>query len=212
MQTRPKNTTRSNPYSNAEWALLLRDPADNQALAQLRTILVKNVRIGFFHLVTREIDQFAEDVVQDGLLRILEYINTYREEGSFLSWASRITLNEGRAELRKKRWQDSSLYDEPDKQCTRRSLLQTATSPTPDPLEITIANNLSDTLKRIIREELSDKRRRTLLDNKLYGIPAQCIADYEKTHRGAIYKRIYDAKEQIRNSLNRLDKRLLNAN
>jgi RNA polymerase sigma factor (sigma-70 family) len=45
----------------------------------------------------------AEDVLQDGFIKVFKYVHTFRFEGSFEDWVRRIMINTAIAHLRKKK-------------------------------------------------------------------------------------------------------------
>lgn len=192
-------------YSNREWINLLKHPADNRALAQLRSILVRRLNIALTRIVTRERDQFVEDSVQEGLLNILEYIETFRGESNFLTWAQKIVLNKSYERLRRKHWEILSIYDykshisniNDGEDISELMLI----APEPNPEELTIYRHYLEKVVKVIQEELSEKQRTALVYNKFYGISPALIAKYHKTSKSSIYKRIFDARKKIRQSL-----------
>lgn len=97
--------------TNSEWMGELSDPADPQALADLRAMLIRGLKPALYKYKDRELDQFVEDVTQDALLKILDNLNTFRAESKFFSWAMKIAVREGLSELRHKKWQDISIQD-----------------------------------------------------------------------------------------------------
>jgi len=55
---------------------LLSAPADETAIAELRQILVRGLKPALHQYVDYELDQFAEDIAQDALLKILANLET----------------------------------------------------------------------------------------------------------------------------------------
>jgi len=101
----------SAPYTNDEWVELLSEPADNEAVRHLRMILIRGLKPALSKYIDRELDQFVEDVAQDGLLKILDNVHTFRGESKFTTWAMKIAVREGLTVLRRKRWENISIND-----------------------------------------------------------------------------------------------------
>lgn len=89
--------------SNDEWVQSLTAPPDEQALVELRQLLIRGLKPALYKYIDRELDTFVEDVAQDALLKILAKVHTFRGESRFISWAMKIAVREGLSELRRKK-------------------------------------------------------------------------------------------------------------
>ncbi|MDX1415643.1 MAG: sigma factor, partial [Candidatus Promineifilaceae bacterium] len=100
--------------TNEEWLEALRStgkPRDD-ALADLDRILNNGLRRGLLGRVDTSAPEFnsmSEDFVQEALLKILDKLDTFAGRSKFTTWAHKITVHIALTELRRKRWQDSSL-------------------------------------------------------------------------------------------------------
>lgn len=94
---------------NTQWVEALRKPQDEKAIADLRNILIRGIKPALHKYVDRELNQFAEDVAQDALMKIIDKVNTFRSESKFTTWALKIAVREGLSELKRKKWNDVSL-------------------------------------------------------------------------------------------------------
>jgi RNA polymerase sigma-70 factor (ECF subfamily) len=56
-------------------------------------------------------------------------------------------------------------------------------------------------INRIIREELTEKQRRALVARLVYGMPADLLAEEMHMERNALYKLIFDARENLKRRL-----------
>lgn len=94
--------------TNDDWLSSLRHPIDDQALDDLRRILLRGLRAG---LRTKGAiaDTDLEDFVQDALLKILDSLDAFRGESRFTTWAQKIAIRVALAQLRRSRWRDRSL-------------------------------------------------------------------------------------------------------
>ncbi len=70
------------------------------ALAELREYLLRGLKKSLTHRYGGAID--VEDVVQLALLRILDSLETYRQESRFTTWAMSIGVRIGISQLRRK--------------------------------------------------------------------------------------------------------------
>ncbi len=52
-----------------------------------------------------------EDLVQDGMLKVLQELPSYRGEARFTTWAQKVCVRVALTELRRRRWRDVSLDD-----------------------------------------------------------------------------------------------------
>ncbi len=91
------------------WYTELSGQTPDAALADLRELLLRGLRFALSsHRVT---DSDLEDFVQDGLLRILHNLPSYRHEARFTTWAQKVCVRVALTELRRRRWKDVSLED-----------------------------------------------------------------------------------------------------
>ena len=182
-----------------EWLADLQGPEQSQALADLRSFLVRGLR---YSLSSRsDVDEnLIEDFVQDALLKILRALDTFRGESRFTTWAQKIAVRVAFSELRRRRWQDISLdglvesqgldfvpdmlVDQsagPDTQATQRIFLET--------------------LQRLIATELTEKQRKALIAVRIHGMPLEEVARRMGTNRNALYKLLHDARQRLKRKM-----------
>ena len=185
--------------TNDEWLADLQGPEQSQALADLRSFLVRGLR---YSLSSRsDVDEnLIEDFVQDALLKILRALDTFRGESRFTTWAQKIAVRVAFSELRRRRWQDISLdglvesqgldfvpdmlVDQsagPDTQATQRIFLET--------------------LQRLIATELTEKQRKALIAVRIHGMPLEEVARRMGTNRNALYKLLHDARQRLKRKM-----------
>ena len=91
--------------SNQKWLEMLRGPQREQALADLRALLMRGLRAALAgHRKITEGD--LDDFVQDALVRILDALDSFRGESRFTTWAHKIAIRVALTELRRRRWRD----------------------------------------------------------------------------------------------------------
>ena len=77
--------------TNQEWVAELRGPGREDALADLRSFLVRGLRYGLADRSSvTEVD--LEDFAQDALLKVLAGLDSFRGESRFTTWAHKIAI------------------------------------------------------------------------------------------------------------------------
>jgi len=185
--------------TNEEWLAALRGPEQAEALADLRAFLVRGLR---YALANRsDVDeQIREDFAQDALLKILKALDTFRGESRFTTWAQKIAVNVAFTELRRRRWQDTSLEAiteglsldfVPDMLIDRSA----------GPDQQAVQSAFLETLRRLITTELTEKQRQALIAIRIQGMPMEEVAGRMGTNRNALYKLLHDARQRLKKKL-----------
>ena len=188
--------------TNEEWLGDLRGPEQDEALADLRPILIRGLRFALINRVPdNQLDDLVEDFVQDALVKILKNLDTFRRESRFTTWAQKIAVRVALTELRRQRWKDVSLEDllpeEPSGDFTPAIL----TDPGASPEEETLRAAMMGTIQRLIMEELTDRQREAMLAVMVGGMPLEEVARRMGTNRNALYKLLHDARQRLQNRL-----------
>jgi RNA polymerase sigma-70 factor (ECF subfamily) len=189
--------------TNQEWLADLRGPGREEALADLRSLLVRGLR---YALADRygvsETD--LEDFAQEALLKILAGLDSFRGESRFTTWAHKIAIHVAFTELRRHRWRDVSLqdlvvqYDDGD--FAPDVLTDSAFSPE----QRATQEMLMAMVERIIAEELTDRQRQAMVAAVIGGMPIEEVARRMGTNRNAIYKLLYDARQRLKKRMSLL--------
>ena len=185
--------------TNEEWLAALRGPEQAEALADLRALLVRGLR---YALANRsDVDeQIREDFAQDALLKILNALDTFRGESRFTTWAQKIAVNVAFTELRRRRWQDTSL-----EAITEGMSLDFVPDMLIDrsagPDQQAVQSAFLETLRRLIATELTDKQRQALIAIRIQGMPLEEVARRMGTNRNALYKLLHDARQRLKKKL-----------
>jgi len=186
--------------TNQEWLTDLRGNDKNQAIADLREILIRGLTYALSSRIKTDLKELVEDFVQDALLRILDKLDTFRGESRFTTWAQKITIRVAFTELRRQRWKDISLQDilpEDSVDFTPTILAD----PSPDPEKRTYQTMLAEMIHKMIREELTERQRTALMAIMVGGMPLEEVADRLNTNRNALYKLIHDTRKRMQQSL-----------
>ena len=185
--------------TNQEWLADLRGPEQDQALADLRGILVRG--LGYALGSRSDVDEtMIEDFVQDALLKILGALDTFRGESKFTTWAQKIAVRVGYTELRRRRWRDVSLngmIEAGDLGFVPEIMVDTSAGPA----QQATRRIFLSTLRRLIATELTDKQRQALVAVRIQGMPLEEVARRMGTNRNALYKLLYDARQRLKRSL-----------
>jgi RNA polymerase sigma-70 factor (ECF subfamily) len=182
--------------TNEEWLAALRGPGRDQALADLRALLVRGLGYALAGRPGLD-DSTLEDFAQDALLKILDGLDSFRGESRFTTWAQKIAVRVALTELRRHRWRDVSL-DEMTGSPDVDFIPDTLADPSAGPEQQAIQRTLLSTLRRIIATELTDKQRQALVAARIYGMPLEEVARRMGTNRNALYKLLHDARQRLK--------------
>lgn len=188
------------PRTNEEWLHDLRGQNRNQAIEDLRNILLKGLTYTLSNRVKTDLDALVQDFVQDALIRILDNLDTFRGESKFTTWAQKIAVRVAFTEFRRKRWENISLEDllPEDNSDFVPSFLA---DPSPDPEKRTYQVMLTEMISEILNKELTERQRTALMAIIVGGMPLDEVARRMDTNRNALYKLIHDARKHMRNLL-----------
>jgi RNA polymerase sigma-70 factor (ECF subfamily) len=177
--------------SNDQWLAALQGPRKDEALRDLRVLLVRGLRAAL-HGQTSNVEASVEDFVQEALIKILDNLHSFRGESRFTTWAHKICVRTAFAETRRRRWSDVSL----DEAILRRGESMPVDS-LADPEQMATRGMMLAEFRRFIDEELTDRQRTALLAG-LGGMPLEAVADRMGTNRNALYKLLHDARKRLK--------------
>jgi RNA polymerase sigma-70 factor (ECF subfamily) len=187
--------------TNDQWLQDLGEPGPQQdkALADLRTILVRG--LGYALAKYAKVSESdLEDFAQDALLKVLAGLDSFRGQSRFTTWAQKIAVHTAFTELRRRRWRDVSLEavtGPPDEDATTY-LPQVLVDPSTSTEQQTIQNEVLDTMRRVIAQELTDKQRQAMVAVRFYGMPIAEVARRLDTNPNALYKLLFDARKRLK--------------
>lgn len=186
--------------TNEEWVRDLRGQQQDQALEDLRLVLIESLQVVLVQRSVPEADALAEDCAQEALLKILEGLDTFRGASRFTTWARTIAVRIAFTELRRKHWQNVSIQDllTPDQRL----------SPTVGPAMVDTAPERSlheravfEMLHNVIQQELTERQRTAILAVMIHEMPLEEVAQRLGTSRNALYKLLYDARKRLKSAL-----------
>ena len=191
--------------TNDQWLDELRSDGHmkDSALADLRQILISGLRRGLLSQVNTSAPEFetqAEDFVQEALLKILANLDSFAGRSRFTTWAHKIAVSVALTELRRKRWQDSSLD----------GILETESGdytpsfvadPAPRPEGATVQADMLRRVNNIITNELTEKQRTALTASIIQELPTAQVAKMMNMKPNAVYKLLHDARVRLKKQL-----------
>lgn len=190
--------------TNEEWVADLRAGGDRQAqaLEDLRAIILRGLPYaiaGRLDPNSPESEALTEEVVQETLMRVLEYLDSFEGRSQFTTWAHKIAVRAALTELRRVRWREVPLPE-----MTMDDDADTSYREVPDeqsnPEEQVAQAEMMKRVNRIIMEELTDKQRQALTAI-MEGFPLEEAAQRLDTNRNALYKMLHDARLRLKKRL-----------
>ena len=191
--------------TNDQWLSDLRAEGERKetALADLRAIIARGLPFALSRWLSPSSPQFeslSEEVTQETLLRVLDQLHTFEGRSMFTTWVHKIAIRIALTELRRKRWQDSSLDEMVDNEevpVSPRILEDSRATPE----KIAERSDMLNRVRRVIDEELTERQRRALIMLGLQGMPMEEAAKQLKTNRNALYKLLHDARLRLKQRL-----------
>jgi RNA polymerase sigma-70 factor (ECF subfamily) len=185
--------------TNQEWLDSLRGLDQEQALDDLRTILVRGLRYGLANYASVT-EQDLEDFAQEALLKIMSGLDSFRGESRFTTWANKIAVRVAFSEMRRLRWKDISLQDLLSQDSAVDYTPPPLTDSSPSPEQRASQQMLLEQLQQVISEELTERQQQAMMA-KMKGMPLEEIAHRMGTNRNALYKLMHDGRKKLRNRM-----------
>ena len=191
--------------SNKSWLSDLRSDgaAREAALADLREVIQHGLPYALSRWLSSDDPLFTplvEEVTQETLLRVLDQLESFEGRSMFTTWVHKIAIRIALTELRRKRWQDSSLDE----------LMDNEESPAPSnliadhhatPETVAERADMMERVRRILEQELTPKQREALTLLGIQDLPLEEAAKRMKTNRNALYKLLHDARLRLKRRL-----------
>lgn len=183
--------------TNEEWLGELRGPEQDRVIGELRAVIVRGLKVTFAGRV-RGLDETAEDLAQDALIRVLNNLDSFRGESRFTTWAQRIAVRVAYTELRRRRWRDVSLQEVIERHEASGREPDALTDRGASPERETARKMMVETLQSFIAEELTDRQREAMVAVMFEGMPLEEAARRMETNRNALYKLLHDARKKLK--------------
>lgn len=176
------------------------------ALADLRAWLSRRLffylrgRSDMDHLADSEVEDMAEDFVQEALLQVQDKLHQFEGRSKFTTWASKIAVRQALAELRRARWRDFSLDNlMGETEFTPSFLVQEGGPGLPE--QTTVQSEALQAVAEVINEELTERQRAALIALTVHGVSMEVVAAELGTNRNALYKLLHDARKRLKSRL-----------
>jgi RNA polymerase sigma-70 factor (ECF subfamily) len=143
----------------------------------------------------------SQDAVQEAFLKAFQNLGQFREDSQFSTWLIRITLNQSLMKLRKQRAIREISLDE-DFQADREMLPMEVTDWAPNPEHLYLASELRGILIKTL-EELSPLLRTVFVLRDIEGLSIDQTADVLNVSHAAVKARLFRARLQLRERLNK---------
>ena len=182
-------------WTNEDWLRSLGGVnADEAAVAELREVLRRGLCRALAGRAAAD-DGFMEDMTQEGVLKVLGGLSTFRGDSRFTTWAITVAVRVAFTELRRARWRDVSLDRLVEDAPARLPAASPADDPSQDAQQAILA-----VMHRVIESDLTDRQRQALVA-ELRGMPQAEIAAQMGLTRNALYKLTYDARQSLKRGL-----------
>ena len=191
--------------TNDQWLAELqpKHPQYETAVADLSTLLTRGLQRGLLSQVRTSALEFetqAEDFAQEAVLKVLEKLDTFAGRSKFTTWAHKIAISVALTELRRKRWQDSSLNSLTETESGDYTPSFVADE-APTPENRTARTELLTYVQRLIENDLTERQRTALIDSIIQGKSTNQIAQKLNMKPNAVYKLLHDARVRLKKSL-----------
>lgn len=173
---------------------------EEKALEDLREVLQRGLRAALAGRISADMDATVEDFAQEGLVKILRSLDSFRGDSSFTTWAQKIAVHEALSELRRQRWRDVSLQDHLQQRGEANAGPEMVASSPATPEQQTTQKATLDAVQRLIQKELT-QRQRTVMVSYLEGMPLEEVASRMGSNRSAVYKTLHDARKRLKRRL-----------
>lgn len=191
--------------SNEEWIADLRAGGDQQtqALEDLRAIVLRGLPYAIAGRIapnTPEAEALVEEVAQETLMRVLDYLDTFEGRSQFTTWVYKIAVRAALTELRRRRWREVPLPEMEMTEDGEPSYRELPDSQ-PSPEDQAERKDMMKRINRIIMEELTEKQRKALMAVAMQDFPLEEAAQRLGTNRNTLYKLMHDARLKLKRRL-----------
>lgn len=192
--------------TNEQWLAELQPEHPNYetAVTDLSTVLTNGLKRGLLARVNTAAPEFhtqAEDFAQEAVLKVLEKLESFAGRSKFTTWAHKIAVSVALTELRRKRWQDSSLDSLTESDSGGDFTPSFVADQAPTPENRTARSELLLYIQKLIENDLTERQRTALVDSVIHGKTTNDIAKKFDMKPNAVYKLLHDARVKLKKSL-----------
>lgn len=201
----------SDTRTNEEWLYALKANGEIQetAITDLRDLLLRATLYFFqrnqndFTGMNRdEILKCAEDCAQEALIAVMKHLSDFRGDSKFTTWAYKFAINTSLMTARRERWKGKSLDQASfsrDGTPFQSVIPDVSSWFTPD--QAALQGEISQILREVIEQELTNKQRQVLMLMVFHEVPMDEVVQQLGTNRNAIYKMLHDARRKLKSNL-----------
>lgn len=182
------------------------DVAD-QALEDMRNFMLRGImgylrtRSDMAKLDVRDLEQLAQDTVQDALLKVQDKLDTFQGKSKLTTWATKIAINHLISDLRRQRWRDVSLNEVLERGTSLDEIIAAGPNDGGNPALTTERRLVWRAVADVLENELTPRQRQAIVTTQLNGVPMQEAARMLDTNTNNLYKLIHDARLKIKRKL-----------
>lgn len=177
------------------------------ALEDLRAFMLRgimgylNTRSDLQRLDMRDLEQLAQDTVQDALLKIQDKLETFKGRSKFTTWATKIAINHLISELRRQRWRDISLNAVVEQGTSLEDVITSGPGQQDDPSLTAEQRLVWQAVVSVLQNDLTERQRQAIVATQLNGVPLSEAAQMLDTNTNNLYKLLHDARLKIKKTL-----------
>ncbi|HEY85554.1 MAG TPA: RNA polymerase sigma factor [Chloroflexi bacterium] len=195
--------------TNETWLSSLRSKgaARELALQDLRAFIFRGV-MGYLHsrsdlsrLDIKDLEQLAEDAVQDALIKIQNKLDTFQGKSKFTTWATKIAINHLISELRRHHWRDVSLQEMIEGGTTLEDVIAAGPGHPGNPSVSAEREMVWQAIVHVLENELTDRQRQALVITQLKDVPLTEAAAILNTNTNNLYKLLHDARLKLKKKM-----------
>ncbi|WBQ08395.1 RNA polymerase sigma factor [Kribbella sp. CA-293567] len=147
------------------------------------------------HLSGPELDDIAHQAAADATVTICRKVTTFRGDCRFTTWAYRFVTFDVSSKVNRHFWQRGAVsIDENDWALLASDLAEA-------PEARAESRDLIEAVKRVIRDDLTDRQQRTFDAVAVRGLPIREVAEDLGSNPNAVYKTMFDARRKLRQAL-----------
>jgi RNA polymerase sigma-70 factor (ECF subfamily) len=180
--------------------------AQASALSDLRAYMLRASRYALsrnrnaVRLAPTDLDQLAEDSVQDALTSLLAHLDEFRGESRFTTWAYKFAINAALVAARRERWGRVS-FDRLLDNADLLGRLGSASAASPDPQRRALQGEMLAALRDAIEKHLTPRQREVVWAVVFEEVPLDELARQWGSNRNALYKLLHDARRKLKAQL-----------
>jgi RNA polymerase sigma-70 factor (ECF subfamily) len=195
--------------TNETWLRDLKSSGDahTQALQDLRDFMLRGI-MGYLHtrsdlskIDTRDIEELAQDTVQEALLKVQDKLDTFQGKSKLTTWATKIAINHLISELRRQHWQNVSLQGVIEGGTTLEEIIAAGPGHAGNPSLAAERQSVWREIVGVLENELTDRQRQALVTTQLNGVPLPEAARMLNTNTNNLYKLLHDARLKLKKKL-----------